>query len=92
MHPILPILDVGIVQNLHEPVYVSLSDLLLFWSMASVAVNVGLEPAHRASDDEDQSADKILQFVPSSVWQLEGFGSCKEMKATAYEHAKVSNI
>ncbi|KAI8720002.1 Zn(2)-C6 fungal-type domain-containing protein [Fusarium sp. LHS14.1] len=66
VHPILPILDVGILQNLHEPIYVSLSDLLLFWSMTSVAVN----------------------FVPSTVWQLEGFGSCKQMKATAYEHAK----
>ncbi|EEU37832.1 uncharacterized protein NECHADRAFT_1812, partial [Fusarium vanettenii 77-13-4] len=66
VHPILPVLDVGVLQNLHEPVYVSSSDLLLFWSMASVAVN----------------------FVPSSVWQLEGFDSCKEMKATAYEHAK----
>ncbi|KAF5020290.1 hypothetical protein F66182_7666 [Fusarium sp. NRRL 66182] len=66
MHPILPVLNAGVLKNMQEPLNMSLPDLLLFWSMASVAIN----------------------FVPSSLWQLEGFASRKDMKDTMYGYAK----
>uniref|UniRef100_A0A8H7NHZ0 Xylanolytic transcriptional activator regulatory domain-containing protein n=1 Tax=Bionectria ochroleuca TaxID=29856 RepID=A0A8H7NHZ0_BIOOC len=66
LHPILPILDVGILNRLHNPEGISTPELLIFWSLASVAVN----------------------YVQSSMWQLEGFHFRKELRDRFYELAK----
>lgn len=34
----------------------------------------------------------FVEFIPGSVWTLEGFDSCKEMKAASYERAKVGKL
>jgi hypothetical protein len=49
LHPILPVLDVGILNRLQNPEGISIPELLIFWSLASVAVNVSILSAIRAT-------------------------------------------
>ena len=84
VHPMLPILQLAKLQDFETPGAIPPQGMLLYWSMAVVAVNVRFAEFRFTT-----TLTEVLKFVPNSVWKAENFMSRKDMKDTMYGRAKV---
>lgn len=88
IHPILPVVDAVAVLTTFRNGGASAINLLLLWSMFSVAASVSGNDPH----DGAPHVNQVLQHVDKEVVYQAGYQSHKEMRKSMFTRAKASSL
>lgn len=87
VHPIMPVLEADNLLEHHRSKRLHEYNLILLWSLCSIACNVSTFILSLAFNT---GAKYKTQYIPSEIYEAEGFTTRKAMKSEMYSRAAVS--